>query len=307
VKTELSNQEVSPEGKKNMMDILQRMNDDEYIDSDDSDDEEDQLELADRLNGIDLDDTNLVWEKLTKSEKEQFDNLIKSGDLASVLPDYKPWWTIKIAVPKITEIDAPADDSYKLNCPSLQSNIVQFDTICKAPSPYLKFGLMNIIYAYAYAVKYFNGDYQDEVCEFVEIVQLLAKNLSGQNFELADTAIESAASEVNNHQFMAISLEFSRNVKKDVVDILKGPSGSDSYYIMSALSDLILQFKKALKLLKKSGFSSEKEQSTGCNLPIWLRTVQRKPDLNKELVSKHLRKIEFYLSWSVDHYDIMMT
>ena len=106
---------------------------------------------------------------------------------------------------------------------------------------------------------------------------------------------------------MAISLEFSRDVKKDVVDILKGPSGSDGYYVMSALSDLFRQFKKALKIMKKSSLNSEKEQITGCNLPIWLRTVQRKPDLNKELISKHLKKIEFYLSWSVDHYDNMMT
>ena len=59
-----------------------------------------------------------------------------------------------------------------------------------------------MLYAYAYAVKYFSGDYKDEFCEFVEIVQLLAKNLYGHNFELADTAVEAAASEVNNHQFL---------------------------------------------------------------------------------------------------------
>jgi len=285
-----------------MMDILKRMNneDENDCDSDDSDDEDDSVDLAERLKGIDLDNADEVWDKLSKEEKKQFDELIKSGDLASILPEYTPWWNVKVEVAKIRDLNDPEDESYKKRCPKIELNIPNFNTMCSKPSAYLKFGLLNVIYGYAYAVKYFSGDYKDEFLEFVEIVQLLSKNLSGQNFELADTAVEAAASEVNNHQFLAISLQFSREVKKDVVEIVKGPTGNDDYYLLAALSDLKSQFERAAKQLKKMGKDTveDSRNSLSDNLPVWLRTTQRKPDLNLILVKKNIKKIEFYLSWT---------
>jgi len=282
---------------------MNKEEEEEDCDSDDSEDDEDPVDLAERLQGIDLDNADDVWDKLSKDEKKQFDELVKSGDLASVLPEYIPWWKVKVEVKKIRDLSEPEDESYKENCPEVCQNFTKFSSICKSPSVYLKYGLLNVLYSYAYAVKYFSGDFKDEFCEFVEIVQLLAKNLSGHNFELADTAVEAAASEVNNHQFLAISLEFSRNVKKDVVEIVKGPSGDDNYYILAALSDLKCQFEKAVKYLKK-GKSNAIQDSTKepSNLPIWLRTEDRKPDLKLDLVKKHLKKVDFYLSWSQDFY-----
>lgn len=306
VQGELCGQQVSKEGRESMMDILHRMNkeeEEEDCDSDDSDDEEDPLDLAERLQGIDLDKADEVWDKLSKDEKKQFDELVKSGDLASVLPEYIPWWKVKVEVPKIRDLSDPEDESYKEGCPEVAENITNFNNICKSPSAFLKYGLLNVLYAYAYAVKYFSGDYNDEFCEFVEIVQLLAKNLSGHNFELADTAVEAAASEVNNHQFLAISLEFSRNVKKDVVEIVKGPTGGDNYYIKAALSDLKRQFERTVRYLKKGGKEPlQKNTEESSNLPIWLRSVERKPDLSLDLVRKHSKKVDFYLSWTEQFY-----
>ena len=305
---ELGGKQVTREGKQSMMDILQRMNNEDEnendCDSDDSDDEEDPVDLVERLQGIDLDNADEVWDKLSKDEKKQFDELIKSGDLASILPEFIPWWKVKVEVPKIRDLSDPEDISYMEGCPELMSNIPDFNLICQKPSSYLKFGLLNIMYGYAYAVKYFSGDFKDEYSEFVEIVQLLAKNLSGQNFELADTAVEAAASEVNNHQFLAISLQFSREVKKDVVEIVKGPTGNDDYYLLAALSDLKRQFELTVKYLKKGSKDScqDVKNSDSANLPIWLRSAQRKPDLNLSVVKKHLKKVEFYLSWTKQFY-----
>eukprot|EP00092_Neocalanus_flemingeri_P008095 GFUD01008735.1.p1 GENE.GFUD01008735.1~~GFUD01008735.1.p1 ORF type:complete len:361 (+),score=114.89 GFUD01008735.1:57-1139(+) len=306
VQGELSGEQISKEGKDSMMDILQRMNKEDDCESDDSDDDEDPVDLGERLQGIDLDNADDVWEKLSKDEKKQFDELVKSGDLASVLPEYTPWWKVKVEEKKIRDLSEPEDESYKENCPEVYKNISKFSSICSNPSVYLKYGLLNVLYAYAYAVKYFSGDYKDEHCEFVEIVQLLAKNLDGHNFELADTAVEAAASEVNNHQFLGISIEFSRNVKKDVVEIVKGPTGEDNYYILAALSDLKSQFEKVVKYLKRGKKDSTQNLTTETtepsNLPIWLRTVDRKPELKLDLVKKHLKKVDFYLSWSEQFY-----
>lgn len=43
----------------------------------DSDDEEDILDIGDRLAGIDLDDAEQVWGKLTEDEKQEFVAFLK--------------------------------------------------------------------------------------------------------------------------------------------------------------------------------------------------------------------------------------
>ncbi len=59
---------------------------------------------------------------------------------------------------------------------------------------------------------------------------------AGQNFELADTAVEAAASTVSQHPELAVSLDFARSVKKDVQQIVQGPCPEDStFYILAGL------------------------------------------------------------------------
>jgi hypothetical protein len=60
--------------------------------------------------------------------------------------------------------------------------------------------------------------------------------LAGQNFDLADTAVEAAASTVNQHPELAVSLHFARSVKKDVQLIVQGPCAEDpTFYILAGL------------------------------------------------------------------------
>ena len=39
-------------------------------------------------------------------------------------------------------------------------------------------------------------------------------------------------------------------------------------------------------------------------LPAWLSERQQQPELELPKVKKHLKKIEFYLSWSQDFYEV---
>lgn len=57
----------------------------------DSDDDED---LATRMKGIDLDDSDTVWARLTDSERESFRQMVQSGDVTQILPEYMPWWEV---------------------------------------------------------------------------------------------------------------------------------------------------------------------------------------------------------------------
>ena len=293
VTEELRGQEADTQDKQKMVDILHRMNNQDDDEDVDSDDDEDPLDLAERLQGIDLDDAEETWAALTAEERRQFSELLSSGDVTSVLPDWSPWWSVRTQVKKIRELNEPEDTSHLERCPKLVANIPNFSL---KTSPVLKFGLLNILYGYAYAVKYLHGDLSDSYLELVNIVQLFSGNLRGQNFDNADTALEAAASEVNHHQTLAISLKFSREVKKDVLSIIRGPSGSDSFYTLSALSDLVDQFKKSCKHLKNP--DKAKKSNKENKLPPWLRQGQDEPALKHEDVKKHQKKIEFYLSWA---------
>jgi len=310
VTKELTGENLNQESRDKMVEVLKRMNQDDNDDEEeeeDSDDDDEPIELSERLEGLNLDNADDIWEKLTKEERREFEELLKSGDVTNIIPEYVPWWKFRKEEKKIEEIGAGenSDDAFKEKCPSLTKNIQSLSEITKiSPSPHVKCGLLNVLYAYAYAVRFFAGDYEDIPCEFVEAVGLLAGNLSrGENFQLSDTALEAAASEVANHSFLAVSLEFARNVKKDVVEITRGPSKSEpSFYILAALSDLKEQFKSAKQFLK-NGDKKKIVLSVDSEAPIWRRNPERKPNVSLEEVKKQMRKVEYYLSWTKDYAD----
>merc|ERR1719219_2913142 len=232
------------------------------------------------MRGVNLEDPDELWARLTEEERSEFDRLARSGDVSSVLPDYQPWWSVKVQAKKIRELDEMEEEKmFMKNCPPLEKEIPPLSQLCPNPSEFIKFGIFNILYAYAYAVKFLLGDYAEETLDLVNIVQLLSKNLSGHNYSDVDTALESAASEVNNHPQLTISLQFSRQVKGDVLQIIRGPglSGSHSYYVMAALSDLKRLFSKAGKSLKK--VAKQKKVSPDMSAPAWLQTNRNKPQL----------------------------
>ena len=99
-----------------------------------------------------------------------------------------------------------------------------------------------------------------------------------------------------------------RNVKKDVYELVKGPTGEDNFYILAALSDMKAIFEATVKDLKKSSKSNKNIEVIKADdeeeLPAWLSEKQQKPELEHTRVRKHLKKIEFYLSWTQDFYEV---
>ena len=51
-------------------------------------------DLEARLTGLDLEDFDNVWEKLTSDEREMFENRLKSGNL-NFIEMWGPWWLKK--------------------------------------------------------------------------------------------------------------------------------------------------------------------------------------------------------------------
>jgi hypothetical protein len=57
----------------------------EGLDSDDDDD------LAERLEGVDLDDADQVWSQLTADERAEFERMCSSGKIEDLVPEFVPW------------------------------------------------------------------------------------------------------------------------------------------------------------------------------------------------------------------------
>lgn len=90
-----------------------RFDQNEVIDSDDDDEIPD---LGDRLAGIDLDNADKVWEKLTHDEQQEFMAFLKSEDVAKFVPKWEPWWEIK-SEKKVEEVEESV--KYKEKCPTI--------------------------------------------------------------------------------------------------------------------------------------------------------------------------------------------
>uniref|UniRef100_A0A8D9ALK9 Zinc finger HIT domain-containing protein 2 n=1 Tax=Cacopsylla melanoneura TaxID=428564 RepID=A0A8D9ALK9_9HEMI len=127
IQEELDSTPADSQMRKQMMEALQKMHEegveDELLDSDDE--EED---LATRLENIDLDNAEAVWGQLTDAERADFESLISSGDVAKILPVWTPWWMPR-AKPLIEEVNNPAPSSQP-EYPALVPNVPLFYVIC---------------------------------------------------------------------------------------------------------------------------------------------------------------------------------
>lgn len=98
--------------------MLERHRLEQEEDAVDSDDEEAALDLGERLAGIDLDDADKVWEKLTGDERQEFMAFLKSEDVAKYVVKWEPWWGFE-NVKKVQELHE--SKKYKEGCPVIEA------------------------------------------------------------------------------------------------------------------------------------------------------------------------------------------
>ncbi|KAL3271071.1 hypothetical protein HHI36_021570 [Cryptolaemus montrouzieri] len=296
---ELELNESDPSSKTRMLEILKKVHesnpliDDTFEDEEsealDSDDQE-FVDIADRLANVDLDDAEKVWEKLTEDEKKEFVAFLQSEDVTKLIPSWNPWWSF-YDDSKVQELNQ--EKSYKYNCPSIEG-IHKFSGICKKePVQSVKYNLVNILAGYAFTTRYFNGEYLDFPKEAASCIGAVALSLKcHQNFEDFETAVKSVEQECINSDWIVTDAENISNMKKDLENILKGPIRMDEkYYVLCALSDLHNLFKMALnKKEVKSGNSFAK------NFPNehFPEVKMHEPDK----IKMYMKRVEYFLSYS---------
>ncbi|XP_054277793.1 zinc finger HIT domain-containing protein 2 [Macrosteles quadrilineatus] len=302
---QIRSEDVDPQTQSKMMEILQRVqNIDEQFDEEvpDSDDDDSVEDLAGRLAGVDLDDPDSVWEKLTLAEKQQFEELLRSGDVSQIVPHWQPWWLFKEEKKLVTDLDtvnqAPELPS---NIPKLLENIQPLSKLSKvSPSPCVRWNVVNILAAYSLTARIFNGDYLDSPQEAGTTIVSLSKNLSSnQVFEDPENAVAAVHLAAVSNSCVLTNVDEGQ-LKEDVRQIVEGPSESKkSLYVLAALSEthqLFSACKKKVKESKNSPSSSDFYK----RFPDARNSTQQKISVSE--INKHLKKIDFYLSWAVEYY-----
>lgn len=135
------------------MEMLQRIEnneeEDEYqdVDSDDSS----ESDLGDRLDGIDLNNADAVWEKLTKDEKEEFKSIVYNGEIEKIVEPVNSWWKQKLEHKPVVDIEENEKELKGIieKCPKILDDIKDFNKIStKKPALCITYNIANIIGTY---------------------------------------------------------------------------------------------------------------------------------------------------------------
>lgn len=278
---------------------IESQNGDEEIDSDD---EQEVDDLEKRLVGINFDDADAVWDKLTDEEKQGFESLIHNGDVTSLIPIFEPWWNHK-EVKKLVEIvelkegeEIVSEESFKNNCPRVLENITDFNKISsKSPASVVQNNLINVLSAYVCTVRFFNGDHKYYPQESSHYLKEICANLkSNSNFETKDLAMETVCYDSKQNGLLTDE-NIIEYIREDVEKILQGPFGDGlcNFYILSALSDVHEMF-----TLAKEGRSDSCKKVGVFSKRFADHEINSFENVKKSKLNIYLKKLEYYLSFA---------
>lgn len=283
----LSDYMASPEERHKMVETLKRMQDDDdgYLDSDD----EDEADLLDRLQGLNLDsDTDKIWEKLTKSEKEEFQKMISNGQLGGIIEIWTPWWNYKDnrKVKDIEEVEKNTPQS-----PSIRENILNISELLRncQPSVNIKYTVVSVLYAYTYICRLHNGDHLSTPTDSAKALLELCNALrTTQTHSSVSEAIQSCLHKADGDPHSSqISPKFKLFLIQDVIRIIEGPNSTPSVdYVMAAFSDLLRLWQEAIQEISKD----LKKAKNNEKLVSALKT-------KKKSFFRIEKKVQFLLSW----------
>ncbi|XKL69312.1 hypothetical protein PGB90_007081 [Kerria lacca] len=292
VEEELKLENIDPEQKAHMLEILNRHRNQveaEEIEND-SDDEESISDLNERLENVDLNDADEIWNCLTEQEKLEFNAIISSGEITHLIPKYEPWYE-----KKIEEIESHLSNEskkYKEKCPPILP-VISFSSISKTePSSCILWNIVNVLAAYAFTVRRYIGEHHN--LGAANTILYLSTNLnSNQNFESKETAIVSVVFHANNNTAIMCSEEDAVILHDDIRKLLAGPESCETeFYILSALSDLQRLFSSASNNKKKTKKNSDFSKKYPDSVEI----------VEKQKIRKSIKKLTFYMSWINEFY-----
>lgn len=291
----------------------------------DSDDQEAYViecrDLAERLKNVDLNDANAVWQKLTAEEQKDFEKLVHNGDISAIVPEYKPWWIVEAAllIEDVTETTSDDDKQVivhesRVQMPELVGDIKKFNELStKAPDPCVRHNLINILAAYTFAARFFNGDHQSYPHESAHCLVSICANIKANwNYDSDAAALESVAMEARN-EGLRFDEEDVQAMRSDVDKLLNPPAHAiqrveeskaetdfqilrQNLFILAALSDLYRVLLHA-KMHRDSPLR-EKYSPGVFHKRFADHEINNFGELKRSKLGVYLKKIEYFLAYS---------
>ncbi|KAH8383620.1 hypothetical protein KR009_009683 [Drosophila setifemur] len=258
-------------------------------------------DIATRLKGIDINNADEVWNRLTAEEQEEFQKLITNGDIMKLMPDFKPWW-LKPQNSKIVVISTPEEEVKKDNPkPEIHKNIAKFADICKKePSPCLHYNLWNILSAYACVARFFGGEQQTNASEAVaHLVNLSATLKYGTNFEDAEDAIVSVEMEAittGNGPAGAAAVGSAGAGTNFLVES-REQLQQDARQLMATKDHKLAALSDVLQLLQQTKAMNKRKSPQEAEFQKLFALASGSVELDRTKLSQLVRKIEFMLSY----------
>lgn len=295
------------------------------------------VDLAERLNGVDLNDADAIWSKLSESERQQIGQVMQQKNtinMSAVLPCFNPWWEKKVQTIQISEVDGDHTDVIDvyehewrdLQHPKIKKTIANFSDISKEPpTKDIDNNLTNVLAAYCSTVRFFYGEHLRSAYDAVKYLLVICTTLkpnSIENFTNPKLAIEAVRKEARR-EGLTIEDEDFIQMKKDIESLTEGPDPNhqSNCYILAALSDLYRLFQLAKAKSRSSSSSSSSlaarkridssnqtlEISTGPEQAKELRQfVSRFGDYkivefvspDRRTITSTLKKVEYFLAYA---------
>lgn len=236
---------------------------------------ENSEDLMDRLNNIDLNNPELVWNCLNNKEREEFHGLVNSGKIVDLLPDWHPWWTKnKVLIEEVNLDSGPQVPDVIAGIPLLSDLMVCFlfkftllnhtfnwpQTNCgmigeipyavlffllqkTRPHEFAVFGLFNILYGYVCVSRLYMQDWSGSISQVIDIFISISQALITNNiFKTAQEALECA--EIKADELVCLSNDFRLLVRQDVKQIM-----SKHQFVMASLSDICRLLRKGKEIV----------------------------------------------------------
>ncbi|KAK7487620.1 hypothetical protein BaRGS_00021170 [Batillaria attramentaria] len=255
---EMKEYSARPEDRQKVMEMLEREHEASALDSDD----DDEPDLAERLEGLDLDkDGGEIWQRLTDKEKEEFASMVRDGRLSNIMDVWTPWWTQQSPASEL--IQETDKDPLPKGFPTHVKDIPDISQLLKhsKPSADSKYNVINLLSAYVFVTRLHNGDHHDCPLDTAEeLLQVCAVLRENKSCSSAREAIQLVLQDIQKEGSGFIQSASSPVVMtEDLLQILTAHQSSPITPVISALSDTAVILKKARTELKKDKSQKGKE------------------------------------------------
>jgi len=267
-----------------LMEMLQRLEmDSELVDDDGA------ADLAERFSDVNIDgcSTELIWHRLTESERAEFEKLVTSNQMHRLVELWAPWWCVS-SEPLVEEIGKESATTNAI--PPLLADIRNIEQLAKCgTSDLISFSIINVLYAYAYTARLYNGEHLMVASESAVVILDISESLGRGVFTDVALAVGGCLSRLDCSTAQAhfISRQYSISVVDDVCKIVAGASRNPVPFPLAALSDCHRIFRAARKEVNRD----RKKSGTGGECA------------DKDKVCYHAveKKLEFFVSWTSSH------